>query len=272
MQLDDVKIHGNLIGHQGRCFDLRLQPDDSNRLLSASEDGNAKLWDIGKRSCIHTFVHNKNCEVLRSAFVSSDRVCTTGSDGKVMIWNSRTDILQSSTPSATLAHSNESSQIYVCEPLPSSTDGSGVHGSPLMLTAADSEVYLWDIDSQQTNSIWQFTTPSSQIEGFGGDSRNPNRDVYVFDAKWRPNACHEAVVALSDSTLRILDVRHKNPAMTLSLEIEELAVAGLNLGHATSVNWNMTGSICSVSFGSGIVALIDIAAVSYVGCRYCYLI
>lgn len=286
MEPSDATITANLIGHQGRCFDIRLNPKDSNVLLSASEDGTAKLWSINKRSCSHTFLHNKESEVLRAAFVGGDVICTAGSDGKALIWNPNASSKQTTAPSATLIHGNETSQIYVCEPW-INCDGDSLTQSSALLTAADSQVYFWDIETQQTNAIWEFTPSSDNSEGFGGDGRNPNREVYVFDAKWRPNSIHEAAVALSDSTLRILDTRQKEPVMTLSLEIEELAAAGVKLGHATSVllqtiffmsvfysliiylsillqkvNWNRDGSICSVSFGSGIIALIDISAVS----------
>ena len=37
-----------LLGHTGRCFDIRYS-SDGNFLLSASEDGTAILWDVKTR-------------------------------------------------------------------------------------------------------------------------------------------------------------------------------------------------------------------------------
>lgn len=45
-----------LLGHTGRCFDLRYSYDCS-MLLSASEDGTAMLWDFQKKK-VHFFVNS----------------------------------------------------------------------------------------------------------------------------------------------------------------------------------------------------------------------
>ena len=52
------KIRHSFIGHQGRCFDVRYSLH-GDQMLSASEDGTAKLWDINTRKCLFTFDHGE---------------------------------------------------------------------------------------------------------------------------------------------------------------------------------------------------------------------
>ena len=292
VSMKEAKIQGSLLGHQGRCFDLRFHPVDNNVLLSASEDGSVKLWNVEKRSCLQTFVHNKEAEALRAGFINK-YVCSAGSDGKVHLWShldendasasNTSETAQDSSNKApntskghtkgkkvhTLQHRTESSQVYVCEAqvLSNATTASYQEAltSTLLLTAADSDVYLWDVEySTAATRMWNYTTSTEdETAVFGGIHRNPDKEVFVFDTKWCPNSPHEAALALSDSTIRLLDIRQsQSSVLSLSLAIEELEQSGVKLGHATSVNWSHTGTLCSVSFGSGIVALIDIRMVS----------
>jgi WD40 repeat protein len=281
--IQNSKIQGSLLGHQGRCFDLRFHPCEPNVLLSASEDGSVKMWNAHKRTCLQTFLHNKDAEALRAGFIHK-YICSAGSDGQVHLWSyleddqSPGDQHASATSSATLRcpkgkkvhtlqHRTENSQIYVCEAQVLDNNAASYQeglNSTQLLTAADSEVYLWDVEHSATASrMWNYTTSTeAETTVFGGIHRNPDREVFVFDAKWCPHSPHEAAIALSDSTIRLLDIRQSQASvLSLSLAIEELEQSGIKLGHATSVNWNHSGTLCSVSFGSGIVALIDIRMV-----------
>lgn len=107
-------------------------------------------------------------------------------------------------------------------------------------------------------------------EHFGGESRNPNREAYIFDAKWNPGSAHLVSLALSDGTLRILDTRADATSSLILPSVinntsEGMDQAGsvaatVKLGHATSLNWNNKGGntdLCSITFGSGHIALLD---------------
>jgi WD40 repeat protein len=229
MNITAAIMEANFIGHQGRCFDLRVHNSDCNQLLSASEDGVAKVWNIGSRACMHTLVHDKAAEVLRTAYLGSDLICTAGSNGQVCLWKTAESVQKVGH----LAHRTPSSQVYVCEPCIATPS------SATLLSAADNEVLLWDVACQQCVSSWQYQSSDDQLsqEGYGGDSRNPEREVFVFDAKWRPgNSNNEVAVALSDGTIRLLDSRQPTTTnLTLSLDVQELQNAGIKLGHATAV-------------------------------------
>jgi WD40 repeat protein len=76
-----------LLGHTGRCFDIRYSYD-STLLLSASEDGHALLWDLKSKKVCGKFLHNRESEVLRATFLNIDStlITTCGADGKAIIW------------------------------------------------------------------------------------------------------------------------------------------------------------------------------------------
>ena len=166
-----------LIGHTGRCFDVRV--DDSGAYaLSASEDGTSRVFHITSRTCKATLLHNREAEVLRAAFLphsSSRRAVTCGSDGRAVIWSDHEDFCFKQT--AQLAHNAE--QIYSCELVP--------HHKSSLLTAADECLYIWDLDKsvdEPLTRISMISVPSSQP--FGG-LRNPENKAFIFDCKFAPN-------------------------------------------------------------------------------------
>ena len=68
----EAKIVSTLLGHKARCFDVRVNPSNHGQLLTSSEDGYARLWDMQKKSTIQALHHNKDAEVLRAAFLSPE--------------------------------------------------------------------------------------------------------------------------------------------------------------------------------------------------------
>ena len=95
-------ISGSFLGHQSRCFDIQYD-SSRNFLLTASEDGSAKLFNCLSKKCLFTFQHNQEAEVLRVNFITSPssspslaststssnplcKIITCGSDGKAYIW------------------------------------------------------------------------------------------------------------------------------------------------------------------------------------------
>jgi len=196
-----MQLKSTLIGHKFRCFDVRLSnganKEDPLLLLTASEDGTAKLWDIEKHKCLFTFKHNKDCEVLRVAFLSSNgsSVVTCGADGKAIVWGSRegTGLSGRRKYEQVCSLDHGDAQIYVCEIsecarlLPctpaTSTAFDGVSGtesdkardctdntpprSPgehtFLLTAADDRLYIWDLSRTATSlpRVWTFRSAAN---------------------------------------------------------------------------------------------------------------
>lgn len=246
---------GNFIGHHGRCFDLRCYEisSSSSVLLSSSEDGTAKLWDTSTKQCRQSFVHNKKSEVLRSTIlgeISSDRctIGTAGSDGKVTIWNCSNyrDSTEKPQNLMTLSHRNNESQIYACE--------ANVTCPQYLLTGADNELFLWDLSQDPSRPLnrWSFyldsKNPSSGIH-FGGEQRNPDRECFVFDAKWDPAAPNLFSTVLSDNSFKMLDLREKEILCSLNFPqqvYEEEIDQSVTLGHPTAVRIRIFFNLLSV--------------------------
>lgn len=205
-----------------------------------------------------TFKHNVESEVLRAAFLnsSSTLAATCGADGFAMIWKTYYDSdvsseatkvsdksveasnggsaqVVSSNSAVSTAVSNQTgkrrlkkeitlthgaAQIYACESFDVSNDSSSA-----FMTAADSSVYLWDLNAQNfkasentSSHVWtvsaesdsRSSSPSSDSGGQGyGGPRNPDNDIYIFDAKINPQQQNVIGLALSDGNIRQIDIR-----------------------------------------------------------------
>lgn len=202
-----------------------------------------RLWDSNSRKCNAILKHSKDSEVLRCAFLDSTSTCSSiasgGSDGKVVIWK-RAEGAEGLRfkKQVTLQHGNESSQVYSCEVSGGSVttgtgNGSGTNecGATHMLVAADSQLYYWDMSTFKDPRILTFKSldNATQSTAFGGP-RNPDNEVYIFDAK--PSSVpHTMATVLSDETVRLLDMRCRSSTVL---------AAALNkhtsLGHPTSVS------------------------------------
>lgn len=185
-----------LLGHKSRCFDVRVDFSGS-RLVSSSEDGTTKLWDLNKRKVLCTLTHDVAAEVLRSVFLSSiDGIVTCGSNGRCIVW----------TPSSKNKYErkiellHDADQLYVCELLPREARAQ-------LLTAADELLYMWNLDSP-AEPLCKCSFEATTDAAFGGP-RNPDNKVYIFDAKLASHMGAETIfaVALSDGSVRIQDLR-----------------------------------------------------------------
>ena len=75
-----------LRGHRGNVLDVAFSPD-GNHILSASEDGTARIWSAATGTLERTL--RGHSEAVDSAAYSEDgsRVVTAGADGTVRVWN-----------------------------------------------------------------------------------------------------------------------------------------------------------------------------------------
>jgi WD40 repeat protein len=214
-------LQQKLLGHKGRTFDARFSLDH-HTLLTACEDGAAALWNLSTRSIQSVLWHNKETEVLRAAFLgpSNMHIVTCGADGTAIIWDSQSDHTgdhpSSSNGRKSVKYSKRcmmshgQAQIYACE-VPK--------GGSMLITAADSELFQWDITAGNvespirkwdvsaalSNSASDIDSNSDRIS-YGGP-RNPDHQVFIFDAKISPSNQSVVSVALSDGTVRQIDLR-----------------------------------------------------------------
>jgi len=274
----------SFLGHKSRCFDIRFSSDYS-KLITSSEDGTTKIWNVNTRKCLVTLLHSKDSEVLRSSFLSNDYklVCTCGADGQVIIWDNPSGDGINYVKKMSLPHPKDS-QIYGCEHMNTSINGVM---SLCVITAADNLLSIWDLTSRSDPRLIPFTaydvrtralvhiptptTPGIVMENetmitspvdvdalnnslnttteilsqgsminspdivqmtqsltpnltetlspvasfstnytqFGGH-RNQQNLAFLFDLKICPSHNHIVSVALSDGTIRIVDVQEPN--------------------------------------------------------------
>jgi WD40 repeat protein len=85
--IDDASPQAVLDGHRDRVYETLFSPD-AGRLLSASFDGTARVWDVVSGRCTHVLRHGGR---LWAAAYSplGDMVATGGDDTDIRLWDPR---------------------------------------------------------------------------------------------------------------------------------------------------------------------------------------
>lgn len=241
--------------------------------VSASEDGTARVWDLSSGRCTKALEgHSTKYEVLRAcwaptATASSSVAMATGSaDGNVRLWgipqDAETDSMggvaryQALKVVGQLRHRSQSKgldgQVYSCQFVPESGDAlargvSSNSGPTRLLTASDSSVHLWDVNTCKRISSRALSKVGDH--SIGGE-RNPDDVSFIFDTKPRPGAGSTALaVALSDGTVRIGDI--------LGTDGQTAVLKGSSKAHLTSLAWSADGAILASCGGDGTVTVWD---------------
>lgn len=238
------------------------------------------MWDLASGRCAKSLEgHNKKHEVLRACWAPGTAgdpvsIATGSADGTVRLWGAsaagegegeggkgdgRTGAnrYQSLKVVGQLRHRNEAKgldgQVYSCHfiadpasagaPPASSRSAGGLR----LLTASDSSVHLWDVETRRRAATRELSKVGEHSIGGG---RNPTDASFVFDAKPRPGSGSSVLaVALSDGTVRVGDVLREG---------EKTAVLrGPSDTHLTSVAWSEDGTILAACGGNGSVTVWD---------------
>ena len=178
----------------------------STLITTCGADGQAIIWEISEdRSLMPEDSYNILDVPSTESKISSSNISSNIHRGKKRL-----------KKQAMLSH--EAAQIYACESLDSDSST-----STMFMTAADSSVYLWDINASLSAKLsstpshkWTVnsnfsnglspTNMTSDETGFGGP-RNPDNQIYIFDAKINPRNCNNVALALSDGNIQQIDIR-----------------------------------------------------------------
>jgi WD40 repeat protein len=174
----------------------------------------------------------------------------------------------------------ERPQVYALQFVQSKAVGKNTN---ILLTSANDTIYLWNIDKEDDvhpqspnnddavkrrrkfiplRSI-RFSHVDDEGSNFFGGLRNPNNELYVFDASY----CESTDllgVALSDGTCRVLsplastgrsnyDDSYRHDQCVLSLPPGYFA--GKRGGHLTALSWDKSGTRLATCIASGRVVL-----------------
>jgi WD40 repeat protein len=313
-------MKSTLLGHKGRCFDLKTS---HSLIISSSEDGTSILWKLNasRQQKIFQFNHSKDRnEVLRANFltVQGSLICTCGADGRALIWR------EVSQGKYKISHEleHEGNQIYACERLSESNINNDSISDFKMLTATDDKIIIWEINfldiaqpakilrilafntigsksqkgrsdksshihtqtEKDVNGSFHFeqskrtrlndndeTLTESRLvieESFGGP-RNPDKLAYVFDVKPSHGSLSKLAVALSDSTVRVVDVNEETDEIIVHIASQRSYVTAVKMSktyficstyHSNSfkVSWDSEDKFIFAALGSGQVVVIDI--------------
>ena len=168
---------GQLAGHTGNVFTVAYNPQ-GNEIVSASEDGSARIWSLDRRRERLTLLHGGEVE---SAVFSSDgqTIATAGDDGVVRLWDAQTGARQRTL----YGHTNQAMSVAF-DPL----------NERIATASADSTIRLW-------------TRTGSEITTLHGHDSSVNWVTFSPDGEYIASAS-------ADNTVRIW-TREGAPLVTL---------------------------------------------------------
>lgn len=168
--------------HQARVFSLMFDRS-GQRLLTASEDGTARSWDVAERRLSNTYSHDARPPIYSAKFSPNGQwAITTSEDRTARVWSLTSDAAK---------------EISLLHPAPV-VDGQFSPDSRWVVTACDDWVAR----------LWEVSTGRLIGEGFRHDSKNPTA-CFSSDGNW-------ILTASLDKTARLWDARNpQNPPVEI---------------------------------------------------------
>ena len=158
-------------GHTGN-INSAVFSSDGKRILTASQDGLVKLWDIEGDSCLKTYSGHKN-KVLYATF-SPDETLIASASTDIRLWDVETCICKDSILEKNMYFRPIDELLY--RTIDFTSDGKNI------LTAGDNTIKLWDLKTLEVAKTYEES--SSIVSGafFTHDEK------YIISSSW-DNTC-----------------------------------------------------------------------------------
>lgn len=182
-----------LEGHESRVFKSVFSPVDDTLLATCSEDATCRLWDVEQGQ--ELFCLDGHAEAVYSVEFSPDgtHVVSSGSDGKILIWDLRRFTVGEPVPARAVVQTIEiGGEAFAAHYVDRST----------VACAIDDKIVLWDVEAAKCKQSKTITAATDYV--FGGRERNPDLTPWIFCLEqYEPNGL--LALGVSDATIRLLD-------------------------------------------------------------------
>lgn len=252
----------SLKGHSGPIVSLssssdNLTPSDHPLLLSGSEDGNARLWDLRTHKSVKLFRSPENHSVNCVSFLppSLPPSVLIASDCKLLYWDLRsTSVVNSAASSHTLFESRE--EINSIKPLSFAHSTKGNQEAVFVATADDSgSISLIEI-SQDLSAL-----PSVSVIEAHKNNALAHCVAPMTPLSHRRSPLSSSLTLLSggsDSRVIVTEWREsveKSPK--IATEAQMTSQDQLNPPFIHQIQWNPHLMLSSVAVGDGVVRLLS---------------
>jgi WD40 repeat protein len=211
-------LERRLSGHTKMVWDVVVSPD-GRRIVSASNDCTAKVWDVATGSELCTLTGHKAFVCSVSIARDNYRVATGAMDGEVIIWN-----LRNSEPLATLNHGSDDAKV-AWRP----------DGSALITGGSDGRLRLWEAAS------------ASELRSLSLHARPILKVACLQDSRRCVSVSADQTVKICDmETLRSLQVfdGHTGEVNSVAITPDEKFLVSASVDQTLRI-WFLETGLCS---------------------------
>lgn len=251
------------IGHRKGVQNIQFLPNIGHLLLSASLDGECKMWDVlTERKVMRTYSGHSGG--VKSIHINSDSTefLSSSFDRKVRLWDIETGQVQ-----ATFNNGKIGNQIQFYPR----------NNNIFVMAASDNRVYSWDIRSGEVVQEYNYHLKAANAICFFEDGRkflstSDDKKIHVWE--WdipvpiktisEPEMCSMPYVAIHPSHSYIAGQHMDNTIVTYSCEhgkvkqVKKKTFSGLhNAGYACQLDFSPNGKLLCSGDGQGHLLIWD---------------